>query len=192
MYTIAKKSSAAPKTKVSHKHSPSLATTSKSASTSISKKPKVDNSSPESNHLRLPVTPSQYKSSLSPTCETLGLQHKNPRWSQPRPLLLVVVFLMTTFLDKGKAVILDVSDSEANVKNIYDSTKIPACSVQGRKLTEKPEFMDWLMEYFSCAQMLQNTLNSPTSIAVYGGTLAPVRLFLQYVTMLPKICVPCL
>uniref|UniRef100_A0A0W0GC48 Uncharacterized protein n=1 Tax=Moniliophthora roreri TaxID=221103 RepID=A0A0W0GC48_MONRR len=46
-YTVAKKSSAAPKTKVSCKHSPSLATTAKSASAPVPKKPKVDNSSSE-------------------------------------------------------------------------------------------------------------------------------------------------
>ncbi|ESK80749.1 hypothetical protein Moror_2955 [Moniliophthora roreri MCA 2997] len=46
-YTVANKSSVAPKTKVSRKHSPSLATISKSASAPIPKKPKVNNSSSE-------------------------------------------------------------------------------------------------------------------------------------------------
>ncbi|ESK80750.1 hypothetical protein Moror_2956 [Moniliophthora roreri MCA 2997] len=33
---------------------------------------------------------------------------------------------------------------------------------------------------------LQNALNSPTSIAVCSGTLAPLRTFLRCVTVLPK------
>uniref|UniRef100_A0A0W0FVQ7 Uncharacterized protein n=1 Tax=Moniliophthora roreri TaxID=221103 RepID=A0A0W0FVQ7_MONRR len=37
-----------------------------------------------------------------------------------------------------------------------------------------------------CAQTLQNALNSPASIAVRSGTLAPLRTFLQCVTVLPK------
>uniref|UniRef100_A0A0W0GCQ0 Uncharacterized protein n=1 Tax=Moniliophthora roreri TaxID=221103 RepID=A0A0W0GCQ0_MONRR len=69
---------------------------------------------------------------------------------------------------------------------MYNSTKIPAYSIQGHKLTEKPEFMNWLVEYFSHAQTLQNAHNSPASIAVHGGTLAPLGTFLQCVTVLPK------
>ncbi|ESK80987.1 hypothetical protein Moror_7623 [Moniliophthora roreri MCA 2997] len=172
-YTVSKKSSAVPKTKVSHKRSPSLATTSKSASAPIPKKPKVDNSS----------------------SEVTSQHHLKPR---PKPILVklsktsgdTVTVQVKSESDlgkgKGKAVVSDVSDSEVIVKDIYNSTKIPACGVQGRKLTEKPKFMDQLVEYFGCAQTLQNTLNSPASIAVRGGTLAPLGTFLQCVTVLPK------
>ncbi|ESK81306.1 hypothetical protein Moror_12128 [Moniliophthora roreri MCA 2997] len=164
-YTVANKSSAAPKTKVSRKHSPSPATISKSASAPVSKKPKVDNSSSEvtSQHYLKPqpkpIPVKSSKTSGDTVTVQVRLETDSVHLSRTQKSLVVLTKAASSSCcyvsddnvpgpssskgkGKGKAVVSDVSNSEVIVEDVYDSTKILAHGVQGCKLTEKPKFMD--------------------------------------------------
>uniref|UniRef100_A0A0W0FEM9 Uncharacterized protein n=1 Tax=Moniliophthora roreri TaxID=221103 RepID=A0A0W0FEM9_MONRR len=206
---MCKKSTIAPKSKSSHKHSPSLTTAAKSASALAPKKPKVDTSTSEATlqHPKPWPKPIHVKSSKA-SSDTVTVQVKsesdsqNTRSQTQKPSAVsnktassschcipdnnVSMASSSKGKGKGKIVISDVSDSEVIVEDMYYSTKIPAHGIQGCKLTEKPEFMDQLVEYFGHAQTLQNVLNSSASVAICSGMLAPLGTFLQCVTVLPK------
>ncbi|ESK80718.1 hypothetical protein Moror_14665 [Moniliophthora roreri MCA 2997] len=207
-YVMCKKSTIAPKSKSSHKHSPSLTTAAKSASALAPKKPKVDTSTSEATlqHPKPWPKPIHVKSSKA-SSDTVTVQVKsesdsNTRSQTQKPSAVsnktassschcipdnnVSMASSSKGKGKGKIVISDVSDSEVIVEDMYYSTKIPAHGIQGCKLTEKPEFMDQLVEYFGHAQTLQNVLNSSASVAICSGMLAPLGTFLQCVTVLPK------
>ncbi|ESK81937.1 hypothetical protein Moror_15413 [Moniliophthora roreri MCA 2997] len=99
---------------------------------------------------------------------------------------------LTSLKGKSKATPLATDEEdELNTSNrsedVYDSIKIPAPGVQGRKLTEKTDFADHILKYFSSAQVLLNALNSVAQVTDGSGSLLPLSIFLHSTTMLPPI-----
>uniref|UniRef100_A0A0W0ETY4 Uncharacterized protein n=1 Tax=Moniliophthora roreri TaxID=221103 RepID=A0A0W0ETY4_MONRR len=71
----------------------------------------------------------------------------------------------------------DELDASNGSEDVYDSIKIPALGVQGRKLTEKTDFADHILKYFGSAQALLNALNSVAQVADGSGSLSPLSIF---------------